>query len=220
MPVPIINVCTNPPPGLEWQTSRALRWIDPEHVKDLGYVRLEDHMKELDHGAADWAWNAAAKKERVYGWYAGPQDADNTHIVLYVREIYGGVPKLLWWSTLPTLRIVRSLAHEVAHHLMATRGYVFRHEDNLKDEEEIANEYAAVVMGRMTTSFAFRLGRWCLKDIAEWHFAFGRANWRSKKFPEAAERFYKAWDLDPSNEEASYWYWRSREMVETRNAQS
>src|SRR5882724_11676570 len=117
MQVRVINASSSPPFAVEWQTYRALRFIRPDHVMGVGYIRLEDRLPELNEASPDWARRAVAKKERVYGWYAAHEDNDQAHIVLYVRQIYNGLPGFMWWTPLPTLRIVRTLAHEVAHHL-------------------------------------------------------------------------------------------------------
>ena len=212
MPVEIINTCLNPPLGLEWQMARALRCIDPAHVKGLAYLRLEDEMPTPDHRAAEWARKAVADGARVYGWYDEQASTGKSGVILYVHQIYGGVPSILWWSTLPTLRIVRSLAHEVGHHLVAMRGYVIRPGENLENEESLVNQYAASVVHNMMTRWSYRLGEWCLKDLAGWYYAFGAADWRSKKFAKAADKFYLAWDLDPLHEDYNYWYWRAREI--------
>lgn len=192
---------------------RSLLWIEKTHLEGLSYIRLEDALPELDNRADDWAKRTVAEGRRVYGWYASRERSEQSHIVLYIHEIYRSLPRILWWSSLPTLRIVRTLSHEVAHHLAATKGHVLGSDENGKDEESVANKYANNVLARMQSKWFNRLGQRCLKEIAEWHYVFGIADWRAKKFVNAADSFYKAWDLDPSNEEANYWYWRAREML-------
>jgi Zn-dependent peptidase ImmA (M78 family) len=197
---------------------RSLRWIEEAHLEGLAYIRLEDSLPELDNRADKWAKRAVAEGRRVYGWYASRERSEQPHIVLYVHEIYRGLPKILWWSNLPTLRIVRSLAHEVAHHLAATQGQVLSSDQSQKDQEEesAADKYAANVLDRMKQSWLNRLGGRGLKEIAQWHYVFGIADLRAKKYGEAADSFYKAWDLDPSNKEAGDLYWRAREMSDAK----
>ncbi len=137
--------------------------------------------------------------------------------MLYARQIYRGIPRFLWWSSLPTLRIARALAHEVGHHMAATRGYVIRPGEDRNQEESLADRYAANVLERMTTHWSYKLGRWGLKDLAGWHYVFGIADWRAKKYGSAADSFYKSWLLDRQNEDALYWYWRAREMSEAKS---
>jgi hypothetical protein len=39
-------------------------------------------------------------------------------------------------------------------------------------------------------------------------------DWREKKYKEAAERWYRAWHLDPDHQEAVNWYWRAKKLSE------
>lgn len=208
----ILNCCTNPPLALEWQVRRSLRWIHKSDLHGLDLIRLEDELSETTDLAAACQERLRAEREGgagVYGWYS--REAP-TLIVLYVRDIYRGIPSLLWWSSVPTLRIVRTLAHEVAHHVTATKGYVFQPGEKADDEELIANRYAASVLSKMRAHWRYRFSHWCLREIAAWHYAFGNVDWREKKYEAAANRFFRAWDLDPEHSDASYWYWRAKEM--------
>jgi hypothetical protein len=188
--------------------------MDQEHLKGLAYIRLEDRLPELDDKADEWAKSAVDEGKRVYGWYASHERSEQPHIVLYVNEIYRGLPGIFWWSSMPTLRITRTLAHEVAHHLVATQAHVNGSDQpgNDEAEESAANNYAAHVLKRMSRTWFNKLGQRGLKEIAQWHYVLGIADMRAKKFGEAADSFYKAWDLDPSNREAGDLYWRAREL--------
>src|SRR5438105_4280886 len=128
--VRIINTCTDPPPGLVWQIRRSLHWIEDVHLHDVAYIQVTDELPEVGttDETAGWAKRARAERTHAFvgGWYAfGSRDCP-PYIMLYARQIYRGIPRCLWWTTLPTLRIVKSLAHEIGHHLAATRGYVIQ----------------------------------------------------------------------------------------------
>lgn len=210
----ILNCCTAPPLALEWQVRRSLRWFDESDLQGLDLIRLEDELPELTEGAADWVKRVQAEGEssHVYGWYSPGKAEVPPYIMLYVRQVYRGIPSLLWWSSVPTLRLVRTLAHEVAHHVITTKGYVFQPGETAADEELIANRYAETVLAKMRAHWRYRFAHWCLRDLAGWHYAFGSVDWREKKYEAAADRFFKAWDLDPEHADASYWYWRAKEM--------
>jgi len=214
--VEIINTCTKPPLGLVWQVRRSLRWIDAQDLNGLSYVQIADQLPEIgpEDDAADWAKRASADgtDEFTYGWYARPSEDRPGHIILYGRRIYRGLPGYLWWSTLPTLRIARSLAHEVAHHLVATRGYVFQPGEDKDQEESLANAYAAKVLVKMTSHWPYQLGQRGMRELASWHYVYGIADYNAKKYRSAADSFYKSWDLDPQNKESLNLYWRAREM--------
>lgn len=212
----VISRCSDSPLGLEWQVRRSLRLLDQSHLAGLEFIILEDGISELTdtENAAEWVKRAHTEGTlaHVGGWYAAPEADTPAYVVLYVRAMYRAVPSFLWWSTVPTLCILRRLAHEVAHHLIAIRGYVFREGEETTDEESLANHYAACVEQRVTMRWQYKLGQRCLKEIAIWHYTFGILDWREKKYRSAAEHFYDAWNLNPENKEAGYWYWRAKEM--------
>lgn len=213
----IINACTSPPLGLEWQIRRSLRWIDSSHLAGLASIRVEREMPERPHRAVqeiEWAKQVRADGHVacVNGWYAEPTATELPYIMLYAQPIYRPIPMLFWWSTVPTLRILSTLAHEVAHHLVAKRGYVFDQGEDVTDEESLANQYSASVLQKTAAKLSYRLGQSCLKEIAAWRYAFAMGDWRRKNYKKAAEGFYDAWNLNPEHEQANYWHWRAREM--------
>lgn len=114
---------------------------------------------------------------------------------------------------------MRTLAHEVAHHVVASQGLVPGSDEPGNDEEEesVANKYAAHVLDRMERNWFNRLGERGLKEIAQWHYVLGIADLRAKKFVDTADSFYKAWDLDPSNKDAGDLYWRARELSNAKS---
>ena len=206
----IVNRCIDPPWGVERKVQRSLQWINPPDLRGLDCIYLEDEFPKAIDLTANWAKRAQEESAQVYGWYS-PSKADSpAYIMLYIRQIYKGVPSFLSWSTIPTIRIVRTLAHEVAHHLAATRGYI-NQKDEIRDEELLANRYADNVLQKMMRHWSYRFGQLCLKEIAGWHYAFGNVNWRQQQYKAAANHFFTAWDLDPENKNASYWYWRAKE---------
>ena len=212
----IINTCTTPPLGLEWQVRRSLRWIDSSHLAGLASIHLEDGMPELaqDSDETEWAKRVRATGHiaHVNGWYAEGSGITPAYVMLYARPIYRPIPMFLWWSTVPTLRILSTLAHEVAHHLIAKRGYVFDQAEPVTDEETLANQYSASVLQKTRARLSYRLGQSCLKELAAWRYAFATVDWRKKNYKAAAEGFYDTWNLNPEHKEANYWHWRAREM--------
>src|SRR5262244_3452618 len=133
----------------------------------------------------------------------------STHAILY-----RGIPRLYRWTTVPTLSISYTLAHEVGHHLIATRGYVFQPHEKFKDDanrEDFCNRYAFHVTQKMMAHWYYRLGQWALKDLASWYYIFGCRDWNEKKYKKAAERFYTSFHLDRNREDALNWYWRAKD---------
>ena len=143
------------------------------------------------------------------GYYAYPSKGTPPVIFLTVPEFYKWVPSGLWWSPAITLRICDTLAHEVGHHVS------FMHDNQIENAEAshrelLANDYADSVIELMTRHWYYKLGRFLLKDIADWYFAFGLAAANYGHYQRAAKRFYAAWHLVPEMEQAAEYYWRAR----------
>lgn len=172
-------------------------------------------MREIPEASRPSDWAHLLQTELgtsvINGWYEAGTKKDPPFIILYAAPIYRPIPSLLWWTTIPTLRIIRTLAHEVAHHLIATRGYVFESGENVADEEALANRFSVKVLETTAAKWSYRLGQWCIRDLAGWYYTFAMTDWRKNDFKAAARRFYSAWDLCPDDEEAAYWYWQARE---------
>ncbi|MDQ3803228.1 MAG: hypothetical protein M3416_05170, partial [Acidobacteriota bacterium] len=208
-----------PPPGLEWQVRRCLRLLDPSHLEGLAAIYLQDELPDtpVREDQAEWLNRVCVEglNAHVSGWYAAAGADNPAGIMLYARSIYRGIPFILHWSTAPTLCLLRTLAHEVAHHLVSTRGYVFHAGEDVTDGEALAERYAASVEQRVVRQWRYRLGRFWLKEIAGWYYAFGNVEWREKNYQAAVRYFLNAWHLDPEHELAGYWYWRAKEMLGT-----
>jgi len=200
----IENQCSNPPLGLIWQVRRSLQWINQSDLIGLNLICL---MNEVPVSVGD-----SSGSGHVQGFYHFQTSESPPRISLAVKQIYSAIPSFLWWSTVPTLRISRTLAHEIAHHLIATRGYVIRAGESLENEELLADEYANAVLQSMKIQWTYKAGHWCIKELASWHFAFGLVDLREEKYKSASDRFLKAWDLNPDHKDAADFYWRTREM--------
>jgi hypothetical protein len=206
--VQVENQCSNPPLGLAWQVRRSLSWINQADLVGIEFICLMDEVPTSVKGEIE--------EGSTHGFYCFQTSSSRPYIILSIREIYRGVPSFLWWSSVPTLRISRTLAHEVAHHLVATKEHVSKQIETSEDEESFANEYAGKVLKKMTKRWYYKLGSWCIKDLSGWHYAFGLIDMREGNYRAAADHFFSAWDLNPEFEDAADWYWRAREMNQPR----
>ena len=140
-------------------------------------------------------------------------------IFLAIPEFYKWIPSWLWWSPAITLRICRTLAHEVGHHVSLMR------DDKLKNTEAsqrelLANNYAAAVIEVMTKYWYYKMGRFLIKDIAGWYYAFGLAAAKYERYQRDARRYYAAWCLDPEIKEVAQYYWWARRTYEMKARRS
>jgi hypothetical protein len=66
-----------------------------------------------------------------------------------------------------TLKLARTLAHEIGHHVIATRGYVYKPwekyqpRNGIRDPfaEKMADAYASDVINKMLTSWLYKFGK-------------------------------------------------------------
>ncbi len=210
----IYSLCTKPPKGLVWQVRRSLRWFEADHLDGLELILLVDQAPPLTDDLPEWIKNYIIKGVPIYGWYSPSQDgAQLACITLCVQQIYHSIPQYLWWSTIPTLRIIRTLAHEVAHHLFQIRGFIDHLGEIKKDEELLADKYAARILQTALSQWQYQLGSRLAKEIAFWNYSQGIIDWKAKKYEVAAEHFFKAWDLDPELSDVELFYLQAKEMT-------
>ncbi len=211
----IVDYHSKLPWGTSWHLRRSLSYINQDDIEGIYCIRLLDQLPEPTDESEEWYSHARANGHEVCGWYTPKEKGTPAYITLHIGDIYRAVPCAYWWTTVPTLLITRVLAHEVAHHLVAKRGYIFRRGERLNHreyEEAAANRYAFSVIERMQERWVYRIGRWLIKDLADHHYIIGMLDWKEKKYSKAADRWYKAWCLNPNLDEAAHWYWRAREM--------
>src|SRR5258705_1192811 len=141
----IKNECTKPPRGLLTQVRRSLGWISPFDLDGIAVIRLVNEIEEPHTDSPDWHKRSKAEGMGVTGLYFRQQGNSPAQIILYINDLYRGVPAIYRWTTVQTLNICYTLAHEVAHHLVARRGYVFQPSERVphdENEEEDCNRYA------------------------------------------------------------------------------
>lgn len=209
----IRNSCTRLPFAASWHIRGTLSWIDPGDLVGIGSIRLKDSIEEAED--AMWYQRAISEGLSINGWYR-PEDRDESAtITLFICDLYRGIPTLYWLTPVIRLRIASTLAHEVGHHLIATRGYVFAPGEKvvpIEYEEEMAHRYSFSVLKKMQKRWYFKLASLGIKDLACWHFTQGTLAWKQGNFKRAAESWYKSFHLDPDRQDAISWYKRAKEI--------
>lgn len=189
--------------------------MEQAHLEGLHCIHLIDTLPGLSERSDEWYVRARKDNHDVCGWYA-PRGRDRLpSIVLNFGDIYRAIPRLWWWTTVPTLLMTCTLAHEIAHHLVANRGYIFKSGERFKykeHEEAAANRYAFEVINRMQRQPGYKFGRWLMNNLADHYYMNGILGWRKRNYREAADNWYKAWSLNPDHDEAAYWYWRAKQL--------
>jgi hypothetical protein len=212
----IRNSCSRLPVGTRWHVRRCLRWIDPADIVGIAFIELQDRMPQAAAEAPDWHQRATAEDLSVNGLYCREEVNSPANITLFVRDLYRGMPKIYWLTPALTMRVARTLAHEVGHHLIATRGYVFVPGEKVlpfEYEEETANRFSFSVIKRMRGRWYYRLGSWANKTLAGWHSGQAAADWKAGNYERAAESWYRSFHLDPDLHDAVLWYKSAREAA-------
>jgi hypothetical protein len=197
-------VCPNPPWGLFRQVKTCLNWINKDDLQGVGKIILTDEPINAPTIADD----AVSRR----GYYVYPTEDTPPVIFLTIPEFYKWIPSWLWWSPAITLRICSTLSHEVGHHVSFDSNEIKNAEPSHR--ELIANNYAAAVIEVMTRHWYYKMGRFLIKEIAGWYYAFGLAAVNYDRYQRAARRFYAAWHLDPDMKEAAECYWWARRTYE------
>jgi hypothetical protein len=214
--VRIKNDCAKTPVGLLWQARRALGWINPADLAGIDHVWLMDEIRQAALGGSEELRRLESEGQRLAGFYLRRSGDAPPVVALVVARHYEVLPFAYRLTPAAAVMLAHTLAHEVAHHLIATRGYVFDPGERLRGEEfeeEFANRYAVEVTKRMRRRWYYRLGLWLLKDLAEWHYIFGVLDWRDRRYQGAAEHWRKSFWLYPENPEIPYWYHRAKDMA-------
>ena len=141
-----------------------------------------------------------------------------------LKHLYFPIPYLAYCSPIPTLRIARIIAHEVGHHLVATRGYIFTPDEKYPDykkkteyEEEMANRYAFRVIERMKEKRFYRIGASMTNFLSDWYYGTATAKWEVKNYKASADYWYKSFLLNSERQESVEWYWHSEEKLKDRS---
>jgi hypothetical protein len=200
--IKVRNKCKKLPLGAVWQVRRSLGWIDPNDLAGIRYIELIDKLPDVKEKAPDWYKEVRENNRGIYGWYNEQTDSDSVGIVLHMPDLCNGIPSLFWWTTVPTLLITKVLAHEVAHHLRRTRGYIFSRNENFErdwKEEAAADRYAFDLIGRMREKWSYWLGHEVIDITAQAYYRLGVKSWEEKNYAKAASYWDKVMRLDSTD---------------------
>lgn len=208
----LLNDCKKKPPLLFWHIRKVLKWISPVDLIGIEYIRLENNSPQL---FTDPYHNSKHLRDlKPLGMYF-PQTPDSLpFITLYIDELYYPIPYLAYYSPMTTLLIAKTLAHEVAHHLVRTKGYIFSHDEKYPSyerspeyEEEMATRFAFETVRKMKKKLIYKLGAYMMKSISEWYYAVAVAKWDNKNYKATLDYCWKAFLLNNDSKEAINGYW-------------
>jgi hypothetical protein len=194
--------------GLMWQVERAFDCLNVMDTLGISTITLKARAPT----------ETSNKKSALYifGYYSISSDAEPIATIdLYVEPIFSGIPKFLWWSSVPVILLLRTLAHEIAHHQHAGLGNQSLCIVENEDPEIVANRYAENTLSQMKRKWRYRLGFWWLKELAEWHYVKGIVDAQAGRYESAMSHFHHAWNFNPKLENVAAYFWSAKDKVDT-----
>jgi hypothetical protein len=207
--VRILNRTLKRRPGILWHVRTSLSWIPEEDQYGIENIVLDENIGPPRSNSPEWHHEAQRKGLAIDGQYFHKNSDSSASVTLYVGSIYSGIPKVYWFSPVITLQVARVMAHEVGHHLIATKGYVFEKNEKVihsVQREELADRYAFNIRRRMHRHWYYRFAYWLTQDLAAWHYANGTYEFRVGHFSNAAKSWKASLSLDPARIDAAQWY--------------
>jgi hypothetical protein len=212
---------THFPRLMKWHVHRVLKWIDPRDLEGLESIKVIDDCPDdpeyikLPRYLMGFLYN---------GHYSSRKKDQPAQVVLYANDIWFGIPTLLIAAPMTTLRVARTLAHEVGHHLIATRGYIYkpseRHHqsDGRRDPyaEKMADSYAADVINRMLRHLPYKLGNLMARRLSNSLYQWGLADYWAGDYQAAASKQARAETLNPENEDAGQCFRHAMEKLKAQ----
>ncbi len=209
------------PPYTARHVRRVLWWINPEDVKDLHSIRVIDgrpndpEYRERPHYLSGFLYN---------GHYECKTKDRNATVVLYAEDVYFGVPKIFAGSAIATLKLAHTLAHEIGHHVIATKGYLYRPWEKYREwngradpyEEMMAQSYASDVIDRMLSRWPYRWGQFWTRKLSSLFCGAGVQEYWDGNYQKSAQLTFRAYHLDPTNNEANTCYRHAMEKLKTQ----
>jgi hypothetical protein len=215
-----IEVTTDYLPRLtEWHVRQALKWIDPVDVAGIDLIRLA--RKGPDE--------VNTSRQPVYlrgEFYPGDYvqiNGHRPHINLYTNDLFTSIPSVLRLSPMATLRVAFVLAHEVGHHVIATRGYVYDSTERYQPpgvrdrrKERMADRYAQEALRKMLKNLYYRLGYLLSRKLSYINYELGMAAYTRGDYRRAAFYWFNAACNNPDDIEANSAYHKALKMLGDR----
>ena len=201
-----------------WHVRRALSWISQSDLQGLETIRV------IDECPGDPEYTKVPPYLRGFrynGHYERKVKGVPAKVVLYASDIYCGIPKVLLVSPMATLRLARTLAHEVGHHVITTRGYIYKPWEKYKAwngvrnpyEERMAEAYASDVRERMIRHWPYKLGKSMARCLSSFLYQAGLQDYWDGNYQSAAKLLDRAFSLNRENEDAGQGYRHAMEKL-------
>jgi hypothetical protein len=205
----------------KFHVRRVLKWIDQEDLKDLHAIRVIDDRPNDPEYARRPKYLSGFLYNGHYEFKTKDRDA---RVVLYANDIYFGIPYPIMFTPAATLNLARTLAHEIGHHIVATRGYIYKPWENYKRwngvtdpyEEEMVDAYTADLIERMSRHWPYKFGKFLTRKFANLLYSAALQKYEDGDYVRAARLGFRVYHLDPANLDANQCYRHAMEKLKTQ----
>jgi hypothetical protein len=210
---------------MKWHVRQALKWIDPVDSAGIEFIRLMDESPDDSEFGKQPAYFRGL---RTGGMYMLEYKDTPPHIILYTRSLYLGIPSIFKLTPVATLMVAFTLAHEIAHHVITKRGYIYepteKHKYNRfkkydKYEEGMCNNYALEVIKKMSATWYYKIGDWLRRHISKHYSIRAEVVWEKQEYKRAAHYWFCAYLLDSENARAAHGYSQAAAKLNLPHAQ-
>jgi hypothetical protein len=204
-----------------WHVRRVLKWISQEDLKGLHAVRVIDERP----GNAEYAQRQKFLNGFLHnGHYEFKTKDRDARVVLYANDIYFGIPHVMMYTPMASLKLARTLAHEIGHHVVATRGYIYKPWEQYRQwngvtnpyEEKMVESYAADVIEKMLRHWPYKVGHFLTRRFANLLYSAGLQKYWDGDYLRSARLQFRAYHLYPTNEDAGQCYRHAMEKLKTQ----
>ncbi|HZI60317.1 MAG TPA: hypothetical protein VFD62_06380 [Pyrinomonadaceae bacterium] len=205
----------------KWHVWRVLKWINQEDLKDLHAIKIiDDRSNDPEY----------VKRPRYLsgflynGHYEFKTKDRQARVVLYANDIFFGIPYIMMHTPVATLKVASTLAHEIGHHVVATKGYIYKPWEKYRPwngvndpcEEKMVELYAADVIERMARHWRYKFGKFLAGKLANFLYDAGRQEYWDGDYVRSAKLAFHAYHLDPTNLAANQCYRHAMEKLKTQ----
>jgi hypothetical protein len=205
----------------KWHVRRVLKWINAEDLKDLHAIKVIDERPDDPEYTGRPRYLSGLLYNGHYEFKTKDRDA---RVVMYANDIYFGIPYTMMYTPAATLRLARTLAHEVGHHVVATKGYIYkpwekyRRWNGVADpyEEKMVEDYASDVLERMLGHWPYKFGKFFTRKFANLLYRASLQQYWDGDYVRSARLGFRAYHLDTTNLDASQCYRHSMEKLKSQ----
>ena len=204
-----------------WHVRRVLRCINQEDLTSLHSIRVIDERPDNP----EYAQRPKYLNGFLYnGHYEFKTKDRAARVVLYANDIYFGIPRVMMYTPMATLKLARTLAHEIGHHIVATKGFIYKPWEKYRQwngvidpyEEKMVESYAADVLQKMLRNWPYKFGDFLTRKFANLLYSAGLQKYWDGDYIRSARLQFRAYHLCPTNEDAGQCYRHAIEKLKTQ----